>query len=190
MATDATVFVLESRTFRLGSVLPDDPDSGHDEFVCTRPDNFNKDVCPPTSLAVMAITYARHRAERATDIHRYSQNEEKLIEMRGILRHSTPTPVRLSDPAIELEDITQRRVLGIAVAGQNERTAHSSGPITALSSVTSAKVAKSSHSDSTAFVPNPEAAPAAEVAPASRQGLHHQSIFLGSIKKPIGYRMN
>ncbi|KAK7995411.1 hypothetical protein PG990_014184 [Apiospora arundinis] len=176
MATDATVFVLESRTFRPGSLLPDDPDPGHDEFVCTGP--------------VMAITYARHRAERATDIHRYSQNEEKLIEMRGILRHSTPTPVRLSDPAIELEDITQRRVLGIAVAGQNERTAHSSGPITALSRVTSAKVAKSSHSDSTAFIPNSEAAPAAEVAPASRQGLHHQSIFLGSIKKPIGYRMN
>ncbi|KAK6836712.1 histone deacetylase [Apiospora arundinis] len=37
LAADATVFVLESRTFRPGSLLPDDHDPWHNEFVCTGP---------------------------------------------------------------------------------------------------------------------------------------------------------
>ncbi|KAK6840567.1 hypothetical protein PG995_016321 [Apiospora arundinis] len=83
------------------------------------------------SLAAIVITYARRRTCRVMESHRNSQNEEELMEMRGILRHSTPTPIRLNDPAVELEDMTQRHVLGIAIAGQSEKTAHLSGRITA-----------------------------------------------------------
>ncbi|KAK8131538.1 hypothetical protein PG984_007976 [Apiospora sp. TS-2023a] len=73
-----------------------------------------------SSLFAIAITYARRKTSQAMATHRYSQNEEEMIEMRDIIRQrlSTPTPVRHSDPAIELDDMTQRHASGAAVAGR------------------------------------------------------------------------
>ena len=81
-----------------------------------------------TSMAAIAVTYARRRAAQVMQTHQYSQKEEELIEMRNIIRHSTPTRIRRSDPAIDLEDMTQRRT--VETAGQNERSLRSSGGIT------------------------------------------------------------
>ncbi|KAK8069070.1 hypothetical protein PG994_005686 [Apiospora phragmitis] len=83
------------------------------------------------SMAAVIVTYARRKTSLVMAIHRNSQNEEELIEMRNIVRYSTPTPVRNSDPAIELDDMTQRGPSGVAAAGQNERApCFSRGPTT------------------------------------------------------------
>ncbi|KAK8044629.1 hypothetical protein PG993_004653 [Apiospora rasikravindrae] len=84
-----------------------------------------------TSMAAVAITYALRRASQAMATHRYSQQEEEMIEMRDIIRHSNPTPTRVrnSDPAIGLDDMTQRLTIGAAAAGQNERAIRLSGGI-------------------------------------------------------------
>ncbi|KAK7932435.1 hypothetical protein PG985_003147 [Apiospora marii] len=78
------------------------------------------------SWAAIAITYAPRRTSRVMASHRNSQNEEEMIEMQDMIRqrYSTPTPVRNSDPAIELDDLTQRHVSEAAAAGQNERASH------------------------------------------------------------------
>ncbi|KAK7992806.1 hypothetical protein PG988_001600 [Apiospora saccharicola] len=70
------------------------------------------------SWAAIAITYARRKTSQVMASHRNSQNEEEMIEMRDMIRqrYSTPTPVRNSDPAIELDDMTQRHTSTAAIA--------------------------------------------------------------------------
>lgn len=78
------------------------------------------------SWVAIAITYAPRRTSQVMASHRHSQNEEEMIEMRDMIRHrySTPTRIHNSDPAIELDDMTQRRTTEAAVSGQNERASH------------------------------------------------------------------
>lgn len=84
------------------------------------------------SWVAIAITYAPRRTSQVMASHRNSQNEEEMIEMQDMIRqrYSTPTPIRNSDPAIELNDMTQRRTSGAAVTGQNERASRFAGGIT------------------------------------------------------------
>ncbi|KAK8085334.1 hypothetical protein PG997_006605 [Apiospora hydei] len=85
-----------------------------------------------TSMVAVAITYARRRTSRVATSHRNSQREEEMIELQNIIRHriSTPTRIRNSDPAIELDDMTQRRTSEAVAVGQNERALRLSGSIT------------------------------------------------------------
>ncbi|KAK7943665.1 uncharacterized protein PG986_012778 [Apiospora aurea] len=85
-----------------------------------------------TSMTAVAITYARRVSSRVMANHLYGQREEEIGEMRDIIRHSISTPTRVhnSDPAIELDDMAQRRTSEAAAADQNERALRLSGGIT------------------------------------------------------------